>query len=237
MSLDIERAFAPDVQFELAYKAFRAMMAMTGGDSTPEVEARALENARQAQFEPKWRELAAALQALGVALAMEPIQTIFESPEDAKRFEALRLALESASSPAALAQSRSTQTSFDDFKKAMCGNIVVHLAEMLARDTRRAKSGPTFLINKNMQGLADEGASAFRSQLARALTAFLISLPDRYPSFGPELFAWAQGAALGRVKEEFNSPEIDEVIGGVFQDALGRMSPESRRVIGGEARG
>jgi hypothetical protein len=149
----------------------------------------------------------------------------------AGRADELRVALESNCENDALRLLDKEPDAGAEFKSEMVRAIASKCAELVASEIDRVKKGRFTILNEDDQKTFDRQHDDRLKRRTQAITEFLSSLPERYPSFGTNLFADIRRNVQREIEEKYKSPDIHAAVGAMFSDALNAMSPEVRKKI------
>ncbi|HYD95211.1 MAG TPA: hypothetical protein VEC01_07790 [Noviherbaspirillum sp.] len=227
MNTNFENTLDPTFQAALADEIVSMVAAVVSNASAPDSAARALVKSRQDSLAPEQRAAAAALQAYGIRCAAEVFTPALE-PEAVERAARLRQALEAQSANEALALLDAKPDAGMEFKSRMCIAIATKCAELVAAEIERAKNGPVTILNEDDAKVFEARHAQHQEQRAQAATAFLSSLPVRFPSFGVDLFISVRREVQRHIEENHKRPDIHAAVAALFDDAVAAMPAETR---------
>jgi hypothetical protein len=214
-------------QSSLADDIVAAMVAVVSNVSAPDSALGGLKKTWEDSLRPEQRAAAAALQAYGVECGTEVLAAGLET--DAKeRITHLGQALQKDSEDDTLALLRSDPEAGEEFKSRLSLAIATKCADLIAAEIDREKKGHFTILNKDDAAVFEKQREEHRKQRADAARTFLASLPGRYPSFGPSLFAMIRRDVQQNVAEQHKRPDTNDAVTALFDSALASM-PEAER--------
>lgn len=222
MAVNFEMLLDKDQQAALADEIVTATAAVVSNASAPDFAVRSLKQGISANLSPEQLDAAFALQAYGVRYAGEVLTTALD-PSAAQRADALRTALEENSANGVLAILDQQPEAATAFKSRMCRAIAGKCAELAAADIDRLKKGKITILNEEDQQVFERQHEERGQKQAQAITAFLSSLPERYPSFGIALFKDIRRDVQHEIEGKYKSPDIHAQVESLFRNALEAM--------------
>lgn len=227
MAVNFEKLLDKDQQSALAEEIVTTAAAVVSNASAPDFAVRSLKQGIAANLSPEQRDAAIALQAYGVRCAGE-VLTVALDLSAAQRAEALRTALEEDSPNGVQANLDQQPEAAATFKSRMCRAIAGKCADLAAADIDRLKKGKITILNEDDQQVFEQQHEERGQKQAQAATAFLSSLPQRYPSFGIALFKDIRQDVQHEIEEKYQSPDIHARVESLFINALEAMPPDAR---------
>jgi hypothetical protein len=227
MTINFEQLLDQDRQSALADEIVTAAAAVVSNAMAPDFAVRSLEQGISGNLSQDQRDAAIALQAYGVRCAGEVLTAALD-PTAVERADALRKSLEKNCPDGTLAILDKQPEAAAAFKSKMCRAIAGKCAELVAADIDRLKKGKISILNEEDQQVFERQHKERGQKQAAAARAFLSSLPERYPSYGIELFKDIRQEVQHDMEEKYKSPDIHARIESLFRDALDAMPPEAR---------
>lgn len=227
MTINLDQLLDQDRQSALADEIVTAAAAVVSNAMAPDFAVRSLKQGIIANLSQDQRNAAIALQAHGVRCTAEVLTAALD-PTAAERADAFRVSLEKDSPDGTLAILDKQPDVAAAFKSRMCRAIAGKCAELAAADIDRLKKGKISILNEDDQKVFEQQHEERGQKQAAAATAFLSSLPERYPSYGVALFKDIRQKVQHDLEEKYKSPDIHTRIESLFRDALDVMPPEAR---------
>lgn len=218
MAANFQNLLDKNDQSVLAEEIVALTAAVVSNATAPDFAVRTLEQGVSASLTPEQRAAAAALQAYGVKCASQ----IFTSALDQSaldRAQEFEEALKKNCAGHALAILDQEPEAGSEFKAAMCRAIAGKCADLAAAEIDRLKKGKTTILNEHDQQIFNQQHDDRQEKQATAVIAFLSSLPQRYPTFGMELFEEIQQNVQRDIEEKYKSPDIHAKVASLFEDA------------------
>lgn len=230
MNTHFENMPDPTFQSALADEIVSMVAAVVSNAAAPDSAIKALVKSGQESLAPEQRAAAAALQAYGIRCAADVFTPALE-PQAMERAAKLRQALESQSAHDALAMLEATPDAGVEFKSRMCLAIATKCAELIAADIEREKNGPITILNENDAKVFAAQHAQHQKERAHAATAFLSSLPSRFPPFGVDLFVSIRRDVQRQIEENHKRPDIHAAVAALFDDAIAAMPQAVREKV------
>ncbi|MDQ9172401.1 hypothetical protein Q8A64_18525 [Oxalobacteraceae bacterium R-40] len=226
MALQFDQLLDSSKQSALAEEIVSAIVAVVSNASAPDFAVQTLEKGLSSDLSIEQRDAAVALQVHAVKCAKGVLTSALDATA-AERAETLRLSLEKNCSDSALSTLEEVPQAAADFKAAMCLSIVGKCADLTAAEMDRLKKGKITILNEEDQRVFDQQHEQHQEKQMQAITAFLSSLPQRYPSFGRSLFNNIRQHVQHDIEERYKSPDIHDKVDSLFRDALSTMPPDA----------
>lgn len=230
MAVNFEQMLDRSRQSALADQVVTMTAAVASDASAPDFAARTLAQSRSETLTPDQRAAAAAMQAYGVRCAAA-IFTAALDQSAAQRADALKTVLEHDSPDEELALLESDPGAGAEFKSRMSLAIAAKCADLVAAEIDRQKKGPITILNEEDRQLFEQQHTEHQKQRAEAVTAFLSSLPERYPPFGASLFAAIERDVRQQIEDKYKSPDIHAAVAAIFRQALEAMPSKIRKEV------
>ena len=227
MTINFDQLLDQGRQSALADEIVTAAAAVVSNAMAPDFAVRSLEQGILADLSQDQRDAAVALQAHGVRCAGEVLTAALD-PTAIERADAFRTSLEKNCPDGTLAILDKQPETAAAFKSTMCRAIAGKCAELLAADIDRLKKGKISILNEEDQQVFERQHEERGTKQDEAARFFLSSLPERYPSYGVELFKDIRQKVQHDMEEKYKSPDIHARIATLFRDAQGAMPPEAR---------
>lgn len=227
MTINFDQLLDQDRQSALADEIVTAAAAVVSNAMAPDFAVRSLEQGISADLSQDQRDAAIALQAHGVRCAAEVLAAALD-PTATERADAFRTSLEKHCPDGTLAILDKQPEAAAAFKSTMCRAIAGKCSELLAADIDRLKKGKISILNEEDQQVFERQHEERGKKQAEAARSFLSSLPERYPSYGLELFKDIRREVQQDMEEKYKSPDIHARIASLFRDAQDAMPSEAR---------
>lgn len=230
MTTDLERLLDKNLQTSLADEIVTTVAAVASNALAPDSAVRALEQGVAHTLSSEQRDAAAALQYHGAACAGEILTAGLDSAA-AQRTGELQAALENKCPPKARASLDDTPEAGAQFKSRMCRAIAGKCAELAAAEIDRLKKGKITILNKEDEEVFNQQHKQHQEKQAGAIVTFLAALPQRYPSFGAQLFSDIARQVQSEIGEKYKSPDIHAKVASLFKDAVAAMPSDARSKV------
>lgn len=218
MAIDFEHSLDKNLQSALADEIVTTVAAVVSNASAPDFAVRTLEQGVQASLSPDQREAAAVMQAYGSKCA----GNVFTAGLDklaAERASALRVTLEGKCQNNLLHAFDKEAEAGIEFKSRMSCSIASKCAELAAAEIDRLKKGKIAILDEKDAEAFNQRHAESQKKQTDATVSFLASLPQRYPSFGMQLFNDIQQFVQNEIEEKYRSPDIHTKIASLFKQA------------------
>ncbi|WP_334187665.1 hypothetical protein [Noviherbaspirillum sp.] len=223
MTIDFDQLLDSDAQSALAEEIVTTTAAVVSNASAPDFAAHMLEQGFSSGLSSEQRHAAVVLQTYAVRCAKEVLTPALDSSA-AERAETLEASLQNHCPADALSALEKAPHAAAAFKAAMCRSMARKCAELAAAEMDRLKKGKITILNEQDEKIFDQQHAERQQKQTQATTAFLSSLPQRYPDFGRSLFDDIRQHVQRDIEDRYKSPDIHAKVDSLFADALARMS-------------